>query len=94
MFIPPPKLNDRSVIVGPRLDWDPEVVAALDDDFNFEDPENELEDNFMEMAMGEGEGLQDGEREDDSAIRARGGQATIDFVASQRSAATIFFGLC
>ena len=31
---------------------DPDVLAALDDDFNFEDPENELEDNFMELATG------------------------------------------
>ncbi|XP_053685455.1 protein LTV1 homolog isoform X2 [Sabethes cyaneus] len=40
---------------GPRPDWDPDVVAALDEDFNHEDPENLLEDNFMELAMGGGE---------------------------------------
>lgn len=45
---------------GPRPDWDPDVVAALDEDFNFEDPNNELEDNFMELAMG-GEGAGDDE---------------------------------
>jgi hypothetical protein len=33
---------------------DPEVVAALDEDFNFDDPDNQLEDNFIELAMGEG----------------------------------------
>lgn len=43
---------------GPRPDWDPDVVAALDEDFNFDDPNNELEDNFMELAMG-GEGAED-----------------------------------
>lgn len=38
---------------GPKLvDWDPDIVEALDDDYDFEDPNNELEDNFMEMAMG------------------------------------------
>lgn len=37
---------------GPRPDWDPDVVAALDEDFNFDDPSNVLEDNFMELAMG------------------------------------------
>lgn len=36
---------------GPRPDWDPDIVAALDDDFNFEDPNNELDDNFLEKAM-------------------------------------------
>lgn len=36
------------------MDLDPEVVAALDDDFDFEDPDNQLEDNFIELAMGEG----------------------------------------
>lgn len=37
---------------GPRPDLNPDIVAALDDDFNFDDPENALEDNFMELAMG------------------------------------------
>lgn len=38
--------------LGPRPDLEPEVVAALDDDFDFDNPDNELEDNFMELAMG------------------------------------------
>jgi protein LTV1 len=37
---------------GPRLDWDPDIVEALDDDFDFEDPDNELDDDFMDQAMG------------------------------------------
>lgn len=49
--------------LGPRPDLEPEVVAALDDDFDFENPDNELEDNFMEMAMG-GEG-DDGDEYDE-----------------------------
>jgi protein LTV1 len=36
------------------LDLDPDVVAAMDEDFNFEDPDNELEDNFVELANAEG----------------------------------------
>lgn len=44
--------------LGPRPDLEPEIVAALDDDFDFDNPDNELEDNFMEMAMGgEGDGI-------------------------------------
>ncbi|XP_058057282.1 protein LTV1 homolog [Anopheles bellator] len=39
---------------GPRPDWDPDVVAALDEDFDFDNPDNELEDNFMDLAMQEG----------------------------------------
>lgn len=35
---------------GPRLDLDPDIVAALDDDFNYDDPDNELEDDFVAMA--------------------------------------------
>lgn len=46
-------LNKAALRPGPRLDWDPEVVAALDDDFDHENPANELEDNFMELAMGD-----------------------------------------
>ena len=32
---------------GPQPDWDPDIVAALDDDVNFNDPENILEDDFV-----------------------------------------------
>lgn len=32
---------------GPRLDMDPDIVAALDDDFNYEDPDNILDDDFI-----------------------------------------------
>lgn len=31
---------------------DPDIVAALDDDFNFDDPDNELEDDFIAFANG------------------------------------------
>lgn len=50
--------------LGPRPDLEPEIVAALDDDFDFDNPDNELQDNFMELAMG-GEG--DGECEYDDS---------------------------
>ena len=39
---------------GLRLDLDPEIVAAMDEDFDFGDPNNELEDNFMELANASG----------------------------------------
>lgn len=39
-------------ISGPRPDLDPDIVAALDDDFNFDDPDNELEDDFIAAANG------------------------------------------
>lgn len=42
-------------LIGPRLDLDPDIVAAMDDDFNYDDPDNELEDNFMKLANVEGE---------------------------------------
>lgn len=47
-------LINTYVCSGLRLDLDPDVVAAMDEDFDYSDPENELEDNFMEMAMKEG----------------------------------------
>lgn len=43
-------LNKAAPVSGPQLDLDPDVVAAMDEDFNFDDPENQLEDNFIEMA--------------------------------------------
>lgn len=45
---------------GPRPDWDPDIVAALDDDFDYNDPENQLEDDFISMAnTGEGPGFEE-----------------------------------
>lgn len=32
---------------GPRLDMDPDIVAALDEDFDFDDPDNMLDDDFI-----------------------------------------------
>jgi len=31
---------------------DPDIVAALDDDFDFANPDNELEDDFIDLANG------------------------------------------
>ncbi|CAK1543476.1 unnamed protein product [Leptosia nina] len=59
-------LLNKAASQGLCLDLDPEVVAALDEDFDFEDPDNELEDNFIELAMGEGSGDEDVDDEDDS----------------------------
>ena len=38
--------------LGPQLDWDPDIVAGLDVDFNFDDPDNVLEDDFISKAEG------------------------------------------
>ncbi|XP_045455717.1 protein LTV1 homolog [Melitaea cinxia] len=46
-------LLNKAASQGLCLDLDPEVVAALDEDFDFEDPDNQLEDNFIELAMGD-----------------------------------------
>nr|XP_045015571.1 protein LTV1 homolog [Jaculus jaculus] len=43
-------LNKAAPVSGPRLDFDPDIVAALDDDFDFEDPDNLLEDDFILQA--------------------------------------------
>ncbi|XP_060096510.1 protein LTV1 homolog [Heteronotia binoei] len=40
-------LNKAAPVSGPRLDFDPDIVAALDDDFDFDDPNNLLEDDFI-----------------------------------------------
>lgn len=56
-------LLNKAAPQGLCLDLDPEVVAALDDDFDFDDPDNQLEDNFIDLAMAEGSG--DEEYEDD-----------------------------
>lgn len=43
-------LNVLHNVAGPRPDLDHDVIAALDDDFDYGNPENALEDNFMELA--------------------------------------------
>ncbi|XP_008828034.1 protein LTV1 homolog [Nannospalax galili] len=62
-------LNKAAPVSGPRLDFDPDIVAALDDDFDFDDPDNLLEDDFILQAnkpTGEEEGMDipKSERED------------------------------
>ncbi|CAH1164598.1 unnamed protein product [Phaedon cochleariae] len=39
-------------VSGPQLHLDPDIVAAMDEDFDYSDPENQLEDNFIELADG------------------------------------------
>ncbi|KAM9233795.1 protein LTV1 homolog [Dugong dugon] len=53
-------LNKAAPVSGPRLDFDPDIVAALDDDFDFDNPDNLLEDDFILQAnklTGEEEGM-------------------------------------
>lgn len=57
-------LHKAAPRTGPRPDWDPDIVEGLDEDFNFEDPNNLIDDNFMQLAM-EGEGS-DEEWEDEA----------------------------
>uniref|UniRef100_A0AAY4AFG9 Protein LTV1 homolog n=1 Tax=Denticeps clupeoides TaxID=299321 RepID=A0AAY4AFG9_9TELE len=40
-------LNKAAPVSGPRLDMDPDIVAALDEDFDFDNPENILDDDFV-----------------------------------------------
>uniref|UniRef100_A0A8C8VJ23 Protein LTV1 homolog n=1 Tax=Pelusios castaneus TaxID=367368 RepID=A0A8C8VJ23_9SAUR len=40
-------LNKAAPVSGPRLDFDPDIVAALDEDFDFNNPDNLLEDDFV-----------------------------------------------
>ncbi|XP_050969145.1 protein LTV1 homolog [Labeo rohita] len=62
-------LNKAAPVSGPRLDMDPDIVAALDEDFDFEDPENILEDDFVIKAndiMGDGMGGDDDDEWEDT----------------------------
>ncbi|XP_063297283.1 protein LTV1 homolog [Pelobates fuscus] len=43
-------LNKAAPVGGLRLDLDPDIVAGLDDDFDFDDPENQLDDDFIIQA--------------------------------------------
>lgn len=39
-------------IVGPRPDLDPDIVAALDDALDLDDPDNILDDDFILQVLG------------------------------------------
>ncbi|XP_006834766.1 PREDICTED: protein LTV1 homolog [Chrysochloris asiatica] len=83
-------LNKAAPVSGPRLDFDPDIVAALDDDFDFDNPDNLLEDDFILQAnkpTGEEEGVDihksqaedDNEWEDvDDAEESGGGRDDYD----------------
>uniref|UniRef100_A0A914WWE5 Protein LTV1 homolog n=1 Tax=Plectus sambesii TaxID=2011161 RepID=A0A914WWE5_9BILA len=43
-------LNQAAPISGPHPDLDPDVLAALDNAFDFDDPEGQLEDDFVTLA--------------------------------------------
>ncbi|NXC44453.1 LTV1 protein, partial [Penelope pileata] len=58
-------LNKAAPISGPRLDFDPDIVAALDDDFDFDNPENILEDDFVLQANEPKKGGSNAEDEDE-----------------------------
>lgn len=72
---PSAMLAGAALPVGPQPDWDPDVVAAMDEDFDFDDPENQLEDDFMIQALGgESESLAGGSESDserDKRLRAK-----------------------
>uniref|UniRef100_A0A8C3SH94 Protein LTV1 homolog n=1 Tax=Chelydra serpentina TaxID=8475 RepID=A0A8C3SH94_CHESE len=51
-------LNKAAPVSGPRLDFDPDIVAALDDDFDFSNPDNLLEDDFV-LKANEGSDTED-----------------------------------
>lgn len=38
--------------VGPQLHWDPDLAEGLDDDFDCQNPDNQLDDDFVIQAMG------------------------------------------
>ncbi|KAM4584624.1 protein LTV1 homolog [Odontesthes bonariensis] len=58
-------LNKAAPVSGPRLDMDPDIVAALDEDFDYDDPNNILDDDFIVKANFVG-GALDTEKDCDS----------------------------
>ena len=40
-------LNLAAPVAGPRPDWDPDIVAALDEALDLDDPDNILADDFI-----------------------------------------------
>lgn len=58
-------LNKAVLPVGPQPDLDPDVMAALDDDFDYDDPNNKLTKAYFKALFGDGQECTNGEQEDD-----------------------------
>ncbi|EZA57294.1 hypothetical protein DMN91_002414 [Ooceraea biroi] len=67
-------LNKAAPVTGPQLDLDPDLVAAMDEDFDYDDPENQLEDNFMELANVEGDESDGSDREYEYELNESGNE--------------------
>jgi len=65
-------LLNKAAPRGLDLSLDPDIVAAMDDDFDYEDPDNELEDDFIMKAMGEGGKEEAGESDDEDDVDDEG----------------------
>lgn len=61
-------LNEAVPVRGPQPDWDPDIVEALDDDFDFDDPDNQLDDDFILKANNDGETPKEGDEDDGSDL--------------------------
>ncbi|NP_001085284.1 protein LTV1 homolog isoform X1 [Xenopus laevis] len=58
-------LNKAAPVRGLCLDLDPDIVAALDEDFDFDDPENQLDDDFILQANSDDLRRSSHEKDDD-----------------------------
>lgn len=58
-------LNKAVAITGPQPDWDPDIVEGLDEDFDFNNPDNVLDDDFMLKANAPEDGSMEYGVEDD-----------------------------
>lgn len=56
-------LAKAAPVFGPQLHLDPDIVAAMDEDFDYSDPENQLEDDFIQLA----DGMASDQDEDDAS---------------------------
>ena len=65
-------LNKAALPVGPQLDWDPEVVAAMDEDFDFNDPNNQIDDDFVTQAIQTSDEARHDVANDSKEIRSNG----------------------
>ena len=84
-------LNKGVLPRGPQPDWDPDIVAALDDDLDMDDPDNILVDDFMSLANAEG-GEYEGDDDYDGDDDYEGGDDEFDMNAEEFILAQKFDG--
>jgi len=76
-------LLNKAAPRGLDLSLDPDIVAAMDEDFNYDDPENQLDDDLIMQLMGEEGGADDVGSDEEGDWGSDDGGSDSDFMGGR-----------